>query len=141
MSIIQDLGLDVIGTALQQIAADLHRFVNVYTSPTKIQIHFEGEKMPATISKNVGSTVHITVTETNAENQPVPIVPANITYDDGGSTIGTLTTNADGSADFVNTAAGSVTITANDTAFKLSDSGVATFSADTTPTTLTINFA
>ena len=90
----------------------------------------------ADITKNVGSTVHSVPVEKNAEGGNVPIVPANIQYSVDNPSIGQLTQNADGSADVLGLAPGTVTLTVKDTAYNLSSSKVLQFNADTVPTSI-----
>jgi len=90
----------------------------------------------ADIIKNVGSTVHSVPVEKNAEGGNVPIVPANIQYSVDNPEVGQLTQNADGSADVLGLAAGTVTLTVKDTAFNLSNSKTLQFNLDTVPTSI-----
>jgi len=90
----------------------------------------------ADIIKNVGSTVHSVPVEKNAEGGNVPIVPANIQYSVDNPSIGQLTQNADGSADVLGLAEGTVNLTVKDTAFNLVSVKTLQFNADTTPTSI-----
>jgi len=103
---------------------------------TLFQLIEGAQSSMADIIKNVGSTVHSVPVEKNAEGGNVPIVPANIQYSVDNPSIGELTQNADGSADVLGLAEGTVNLTVKDTAFNLVSVKTLQFNADTTPTSI-----
>lgn len=89
------------------------------------------------INKLIGQTANCSIpTELNAEGANVPIVVANIAWSIDNTTAGTLTINPDGSASVLGIAAGVVNITVKDTEFNLTFTDSVTFTADTTPVSI-----
>lgn len=89
------------------------------------------------ITKIVGQAANCSIpTETNAEGANVAIVVANILWSIDDTTVGTLTSNPDGSASVLGIKTGVVTVTVKDTAFNLTKSGTVTFTEDATPVSI-----
>ena len=97
-------------------------------------------KHMADITKNVGSTVHSIPIELNAESQPIAGLPvaANVQYSIDNTAVGTLTQNADGSADVRGIASGTVNLTWIDTSNPALAGSIKQlqFTGDTDPTAL-----
>ena len=94
----------------------------------------------ADITKLVGSTVHSIPVELNAEHGIIPGLPqaGNDQYSIDNSQVGTLTQNADGSADVLGIAPGTVNLSWVDTSNPNLPASVKsiTFALDTTPVSL-----
>lgn len=110
------------------------RHHNKHDEPVQATLWLEGKKLKS-ISKVVGQTANVNVTEANAEGNNIPIVPANDVYTVDDPTVGQITVNPDGSAAVKGLKTGTCVVTFKDTVFGPSDAGQITFTDDTTPTT------
>lgn len=125
---------------LQAMATDLHSLLgHVDDTPTSLDFKFTrnpNQPKEATMAQEdgtgtIGTTSVAVPTELNAENQSIPITPANIQWTTADPTIATVTTNpANGDGEFQCLAAGETGVTVTDTSNNLTKAGTLTVSMD-----------
>lgn len=124
---------------LREILYQLRLLYKLLSTPTKLQITFEGEQpgMPASITDT--QSISASISETDAAGQPVTIDPTQVAWSVGDPSIAELTQNADGSASFKALAVGQTQVAVTDKSNGLSAQDVLTVTSGPA-TSLVIKF-